>query len=103
MKKFLFFPKKWHLSGAVSFLNRTRTVQRGTLGAILWSGLVLAMVQTQPLQKDTLEKIANRVLQMDQWRQGKWQAATENGRWKYTTTVTWLLGFLGGELWNMAD
>jgi len=48
-----------------------------------------------------LQRISQRVQQMDDWREGRFQLFTKDGRWLYQEKVNWLSGFLGGELWNM--
>ncbi len=71
---------------------------------ILFIILVLCFVrtgQTQNRPETSLNKIAERVLQMDRQRGNAWQLFTVNGKWKYGQKVNWLSGFLGGELWQM--
>ncbi|MCD6376228.1 MAG: glycoside hydrolase family 88 protein [Caldisericaceae bacterium] len=57
--------------------------------------------QLQTVSPNVVEKIAERILQMDKQHDGQWQLYTVDGRWKYQQKVNWLAGFLGGELWQM--
>ncbi len=63
--------------------------------------LLMLGVRGQMNETDVVERLVQRVTEMDTWRAGQWQLYTENGQWKYRKTVNWLSGFLGGELWQL--